>query len=107
MCKLKSTSKCSGSDACCDSSTCNFKTEGTICRDAANSCDEAEVCSGSSPVCPQDVGKKWGTACTAADGKASTCWGKTCMTSLDMQCPDVLLFVRSQCWQWLAVFRWM
>ncbi|CAJ1335635.1 unnamed protein product, partial [Effrenium voratum] len=85
-CTLKSSSACAGTDPCCDSSTCSLKAAGTVCRAAVSGCDVAESCSGTSALCPPDEGKKWGTACTAADGAASTCYGKQCLTSLDAQC---------------------
>jgi len=83
---LKSTSQCSSLDACCDNSTCNFKPNGTTCRAAISTCDVAEFCTGSSAICPFDVGKQWGTACTSDDAVPSTCYGKTCLPSLDQQC---------------------
>eukprot|EP00928_Gymnodinium_smaydae_P032936 TRINITY_DN23736_c0_g5_i1.p1 TRINITY_DN23736_c0_g5~~TRINITY_DN23736_c0_g5_i1.p1 ORF type:complete len:952 (+),score=115.04 TRINITY_DN23736_c0_g5_i1:61-2916(+) len=87
-CQLKAGKQCSALEPCCDSTTCNFKAQGTVCRQAEGSCDVAEECSGSSGVCPADRGKKWGTACTAADGGNSTCYGKKCLESLDKQCSD-------------------
>jgi len=86
ICKLDPTASCSGSDACCDSSTCSLKAEGTVCRAAIGDCDLAEVCSGTSAVCPSDVGQQWGTTCTGSDGLASKCYGKVCHASLDAQC---------------------
>eukprot|EP00929_Paragymnodinium_shiwhaense_P002450 TRINITY_DN10270_c0_g2_i1.p1 TRINITY_DN10270_c0_g2~~TRINITY_DN10270_c0_g2_i1.p1 ORF type:complete len:1288 (+),score=231.96 TRINITY_DN10270_c0_g2_i1:74-3937(+) len=85
-CKLKSGSKCSALEPCCDDSTCDFKASGTVCRAAVGNCDEQETCSGTSGLCPADVGKAWGTECTAADGVASSCYGKVCLPSLDKQC---------------------
>ncbi|CAE8637330.1 unnamed protein product [Polarella glacialis] len=64
-CMLKATSKCSSLEDCCDSSTCQLKASGTACRAALGTCDILEACSGSSGICPKDVGKQWGTACTA------------------------------------------
>jgi len=84
-CMLKEGSSCSSTEPCCDS-TCNFETAGTVCRAAIGDCDIEEVCSGDSGVCPSDVGEQWGTACTASDGAASTCYGKVCLASLDTQC---------------------
>eukprot|EP00929_Paragymnodinium_shiwhaense_P002454 TRINITY_DN10270_c0_g5_i1.p1 TRINITY_DN10270_c0_g5~~TRINITY_DN10270_c0_g5_i1.p1 ORF type:complete len:1155 (+),score=175.60 TRINITY_DN10270_c0_g5_i1:43-3507(+) len=87
-CKLKTGNECSASEPCCDAATCKFKASGTVCRAAVGTCDEQEVCSGTSAVCPADEGKKWGTECTAADGVPSTCYGKICLASLDKQCKD-------------------
>ena len=46
----------------CCSAACLFET--TQCRPAGGECDAAEVCSGSSFPCPDDVRKPAGTACT-------------------------------------------
>jgi len=86
-CKLKAGKECSASEPCCDS-TCMFKTQGTVCRAAVGECDVQESCSGSSGVCPSDVGKQWGTACTTDAGQASTCYAKVCIDSLNKQCSD-------------------
>jgi len=86
-CKLKAGKKCSSSEACCDAS-CQFKAAGAECRAAIGTCDTAETCSGSSGVCPRDLGKKWGTDCTTADGGRSTCYGKVCLESINKQCHD-------------------
>jgi hypothetical protein len=40
--------------ACCDSSTCQFKSSSTVCRSSAGVCDPAETCTGSSADCPAD-----------------------------------------------------
>jgi len=84
-CMLKDGKQCSSQEECCDD-TCQFKASGTECRAAESSCDVAETCTGSSGVCPSDIGQQWGTACTATDGGSSTCYGKICVDSLDMQC---------------------
>ncbi|MCW1297714.1 MAG: DNRLRE domain-containing protein, partial [Candidatus Parvarchaeota archaeon] len=39
---------------CCDSSTCQFKTSGTVCRAAEGVCDIEEYCTGQSADCPVD-----------------------------------------------------
>src|SRR5439155_1378828 len=44
---------------------------GTTCRAAANECDNAELCTGSSSTCPNDTVKASGTACTD-DGNVCT-----------------------------------
>ena len=65
-------------DSCCDSSTCQFKSSGTVCRAANGDCDAAETCSGSSASCPSDGVKSSGTVCRASAGdcdQAETCDG--------------------------------
>ena len=80
-CRLLSSSSCSAADACCDGNTCSLKAAGSVCRAATSSCDRVERCSGTSALCPKDEGELWGTACTASDGTASTCYGKVCLPS--------------------------
>ena len=51
---------CTSGD-CCDG--CFYKSSGTVCRAAANSCDVAESCTGSSASCPADQKQVNGTSC--------------------------------------------
>ncbi len=44
-----------GGNSCC-TSTCQMRSAGATCRAAASGCDLAELCDGSSPACPADVG---------------------------------------------------
>lgn len=91
-CKLKDQSmQCAANEACCDPTTCQFRPNTHVCRPAVDSqCDLAETCTGQSSVCPADVGKQAGTACTyAEDGKSSTCYAKKCVMSKDKQCETV------------------
>jgi hypothetical protein len=60
---------------CCDT-TCRFKTAGSTCRPAASACDVAEVCSGTSAMCPADLVQPDGVACAGG-----TCAGGTCQGS--------------------------
>src|SRR5213593_1963959 len=60
-----------GTVGSCCSASCRFVTSGTICRAAANACDVAESCTGSSATCPADAVKAAGTACTD-DGNPCT-----------------------------------
>mmetsp|Transcript_26673 Transcript_26673/g.61365 ORF Transcript_26673/g.61365 Transcript_26673/m.61365 type:complete len:965 (-) Transcript_26673:60-2954(-) len=83
-CQLSSGSRCSALEPCC--SACQFAAAGTTCRASLGDCDEEEACTGSSGVCPPDIGKRWGTVCTDSDGVNSTCYGKVCLDSLDKQC---------------------
>ena len=84
-CSLLNSSRCSALDACCDASTCSLKAAGVACRAATSSCDRPEQCSSNSPLCPVDEGEPWGTPCMATDGTASTCYGKVCLPSCEMQ----------------------
>jgi hypothetical protein len=59
---------CDGGPCC--SATCSFQPPTTACRPALGSCDLAEMCSGSSALCPADLFKPNGTTCS--DGKACT-----------------------------------
>jgi hypothetical protein len=69
-----------GGSAYCCSSTCQYKASGTTCRAAANECDQAETCSGSSATCPADTKKANGTACTdtVVDCYTAACSSGTC-----------------------------
>ncbi|CAE7737693.1 ADAM33 [Symbiodinium pilosum] len=84
---MKAGSACAGTDACCDPATCALRPAGTVCRAALGECDLAEVCSGSSAICPPDVGKPWGSACTS-NSVPSTCYANVCLPSLDEQCNE-------------------
>ena len=80
-----------GADAECATYTCDplLGDPGTgcrtqysfdVCRPAAGDCDEAEICSGSSPDCPADGKKAMGTVCNEAAGvcdSVETCDGVT------------------------------
>src|SRR5207237_7008717 len=59
---------CNGSSSVCQHPPGN---SGTTCRAAANECDNAELCTGSSSTCPNDTVKASGTACTN-DGNVCT-----------------------------------
>src|SRR5438552_369045 len=56
--------------SCC-SASCRFQPSTTVCRAAANECDVADSCTGSSATCPADTVKAAGTACTD-DGNPCT-----------------------------------
>lgn len=70
---------------CCQSS-CKLASAGVTCRSEQNECDAEEVCSGASPACPSDMGAPPATACTTAQGEASTCYAGECVDGLDQQC---------------------
>jgi len=86
-CQLKTGSACAGTDACCDAATCALRVAGTECRAALDECDLAEVCSGSSALCPPDLGKPAGSNCTS-NGVPSSCYANVCLPSLDEQCSE-------------------
>src|SRR5213595_444357 len=60
-----------GTAGSCCSASCRFQPSTTVCRAAANECDVADSCTGSSATCPADTVKATGTACTD-DGKPCT-----------------------------------
>ena len=70
---------------CCDATSCTLKSSGSVCRAAVDSCDEAEVCDGSSVWCPSDDGKVPGTSCTIS-GVESNCYRGACLASPNAQC---------------------
>ncbi|KAM9236726.1 disintegrin and metalloproteinase domain-containing protein 33 [Leptosomus discolor] len=73
-CTLKEGAQCAHGD-CCQS--CKLKVAGTICREAAGSCDLPEYCTGASPYCPANVYLLDGSSC--AYGEAY-CNNGMCMT---------------------------
>ena len=60
-----------GNPANCCTSSCTFRSPTETCRTAADVCDVAEMCTGSSDTCPSDVFASSSTAC-ASDGNACT-----------------------------------
>src|SRR2546422_7362749 len=60
-----------GTAGSCCSAACRFVPSTTVCRAAANECDLADSCTGSSATCPADAVKAAGTVCTD-DGNACT-----------------------------------
>src|SRR5438445_6763509 len=60
-----------GTAGSCCAASCRFVTASTVCRAAANECDLADSCTGTSATCPADAVKPAGTACTD-DGNACT-----------------------------------
>lgn len=69
----------------CCSSSCQFESGTTVCRAPADSCDVADMCSGTSAVCPTDVKQPDGTSC--ADGQfcngAEQCRGGVCQSGVE------------------------
>ncbi|KAK4552827.1 hypothetical protein LTR86_010161 [Recurvomyces mirabilis] len=85
-CKFKSTAVCDDSNEdCCRS--CQFATNGTVCRSSTGSCDPQETCSGTSPTCPSDINAPDGSSC--GSGGNMQCASGQC-TSRDQQCKTVM-----------------
>ncbi|XP_041283549.1 disintegrin and metalloproteinase domain-containing protein 33 [Onychostruthus taczanowskii] len=73
-CTLKEGAQCAHGD-CCHS--CKLKVAGTLCREAAGSCDLPEYCTGASPYCPANVYLLDGSSCARGQAYCST---GMCMT---------------------------
>ncbi|KAL5967850.1 Disintegrin and metalloproteinase domain-containing protein 29 [Taenia solium] len=80
-CDVKTCSLLAGAECatgpCCDiqsafgdpsHTTCKLKQSGSVCREAGNSCDLPEYCSGESEWCPADVFKTDGEVCYTQEG---------------------------------------
>jgi hypothetical protein len=87
-CKFKTGAVCDPSNEDCCNSSCQFQSEGFVCRASTGSCDPAEVCTGSSPTCPSDSVASDGTTC-GSSGAGLTCASGQC-TSRDLQCKNVV-----------------
>ena len=102
-CDCGGTSQC-GDNACCDASTCKFKTgavcddsnedccrdcqfasSDTVCRASQGPCDPQETCNGTSPYCPEDKWEEAGKSC----GDGLRCASGQC-TSRDQQCKTLM-----------------
>ncbi|XP_075787141.1 disintegrin and metalloproteinase domain-containing protein 33 isoform X2 [Pelodiscus sinensis] len=81
-CTLKAGAQCAHGE-CCQS--CQLKTAGTMCREAAGSCDLPEYCTGASPYCPANVYLLDGSACAAGE---AYCSNGMCMTH-QQQCEQL------------------
>lgn len=87
-CKFKSNAVCDPANEECCTSSCNFATNGTVCRQSTGVCDPEETCTGASPVCPADLTAPDGTGC-GASGAGLTCASGQC-TSRDLQCKTLM-----------------
>src|SRR5215831_749988 len=69
-----------GTAASCCTSGCAFRSAGMVCRTASTgeTCDVAEVCTGSSATCPPDGVKPVGTVCRAASAGEACDVAETC-----------------------------
>lgn len=84
-CKFTSGSVCDPSNEECCSDTCQFKSQGEVCRVSTGVCDPEETCTGTSATCPSDETASDGTNC----GDGLQCASGQC-TSRDLQCRSVL-----------------
>ncbi|XP_065184197.1 disintegrin and metalloproteinase domain-containing protein 28-like [Sycon ciliatum] len=81
-CRFTTGSQCSDGPCC---QNCHYRTPGTLCRSAVNSCDVAETCSGRTHTCPNDIFKQNGQTC---DSDSSFCYDGQCNTQ-DAQCKEI------------------
>ncbi|OWP02337.1 ADAM family of metalloprotease ADM-B [Marssonina coronariae] len=84
-CKFKSTAVCDPSNEDCCTGSCQFASNGTVCRESTGTCDPAETCSGSASTCPGDSVAPDGTSC----GSKLECASGQC-TSRDLQCKTLM-----------------
>jgi cysteine-rich repeat protein len=83
-----------GTAGSCCSGTCQFVSEGTICRPAADVCDVAETCTGTSAACPPDAFAPATTICRPSAGAcdvADTCTGTSPTCPADQLAPAGLI----------------
>ena len=73
-----------GAIGSCCSAQCTIRASGSVCREAAGTCDVAEVCDGASSACPDDVVVPSGVGCRAAAGVCDV--AEQCNGS-DPRCP--------------------
>ena len=86
-CTLKAGCDCSPWEGCCTSAG-KLKAGGATCRASVGDCDVAEKCTGKSGLCPPDLSKANGGACTD-DNKgrdSGTCYNKECKSWGDDYC---------------------
>jgi hypothetical protein len=83
---------------CCNSTSCLMRSSSHVCRAASDQCDEPEMCSGVSVLCPPDAKKANLDSCD--DGKFCTgndvCLNGVC-TGLDSTCACSVSTVVSDC----------
>ncbi|PBP22000.1 ADAM 8 precursor [Diplocarpon rosae] len=84
-CKFKGSAVCDPSNEDCCTGSCQFASNGTVCRESTGTCDPAETCSGSASTCPGDNVAPDGTAC----GSKLECASGQC-TSRDLQCKTLM-----------------
>lgn len=76
---------CSVAAGAIQNGMCSPVQRGAVCRPAAGGCDEAELCSGVSVVCPPDLRKAAGSACRPASHGCDA--NETC-NGTDANCPE-------------------
>src|SRR5206468_6797017 len=84
-----------GTSGDCCNTDCTFTAAGTQCRAAADLCDVAETCTGSSSTCPADGFASSGTVCRAAADDcdlADTCAGAS------VSCPAAAIQPAGTAW---------
>jgi len=60
------TEECDGGPCC--TKGCRLRSRSHVCRDAIGVCDQAETCTGTSPLCPPDTYKRSTAECRSAAG---------------------------------------
>ncbi|XP_065651532.1 zinc metalloproteinase-disintegrin-like ohanin [Hydra vulgaris] len=88
-CVLKASAQCSYLDNpdCCKSS-CLYRKQGYLCREAANECDLPEYCEGDKATCPKDRYLRNGYSCKST----KFCFNKTCKSGAQQssqKCPII------------------
>ncbi|PVH83732.1 ADAM family of metalloprotease-like protein ADM-B [Cadophora sp. DSE1049] len=87
-CTFKDNAVCDPSNEDCCTGSCQFASNGTVCRASTGTCDPQETCSGSAATCPEDATAPDGTSCgTSGDGLS--CASGQC-TSRDLQCKTLM-----------------
>ena len=72
-CKFKPGAKCSNCSPCCNQCQVIKSSENKICRDKKFPCDKAEICDGTSGICPADVQAPSPSECTDSNGLSGSC----------------------------------
>ena len=84
-CKFRGSAVCDPSNEDCCTSSCQFASNGTVCRESTGDCDYEEKCPGDAARCPTDEHADDGEDC----GNGLECAGGQC-TSRDLQCQNIV-----------------
>ncbi|CAI6098448.1 hypothetical protein V2G26_001054 [Clonostachys chloroleuca] len=84
-CKYKTNAVCDPDNERCCTSSCQFLSKGTVCRESTGQCDPEETCPGDAGDCPTDSHLKDGDGC----GNGLHCASGQC-TSRTEQCRTTL-----------------